>query len=140
VKLALIVVAVLAGCSTLAPEKQYSQEEMMSAAVALSKVSAAAEANLRYGSSSANISDDTFLAQSVAHDPELLKPLASYQVKSMRQDGHAILLLCSQDGTTALLEDAGCSAALDRHRWRDSPRSRCAFSIDAAQLCPPAKR
>lgn len=137
-KLAMIVLIALAGCSTLGPEKNYSSEEMMSAAVALSKVSAAAEANLRYGSPSASQSDSAFLEQSVAHDPELLKPLAPYQIKSMRQNGHAVILLCSRDGTTALLEDAGCTAALDRHRWRDNPSSRCAFSVDAAKLCPAA--
>lgn len=135
-KLAVIAVLLLAGCTTLAPDRHYSEQEMLSAAAALGKVSAAAEANLRYGTSAEMQSDADFLAESIAHDPELLKPLAGYQIKPLRQNGHAVILLCSEDGKTALLEDAGCSAAIDRQRWKDDPPSRCAFSIDPAQTCP----
>ncbi len=126
----------LVGCTTLAPDRHYSEQEMRSAAAALSKVAAAAEANLRYGSSPETQSDAAFLADSVAHDPTLMKPLAGYQIKPLRQNGHAIILLCSEDGKTALIEDAGCSAASDRQHWQDTPPRRCAFSIDTALICP----
>jgi hypothetical protein len=108
---------------------------MMTAAAALTKVSAATEANLRYGSSTEAMSDDDFLTQSVAHDPGLLLPLSAYQIKSMRKAGYSAVLLCTQDGAKALLEDAGCTAALDRHRWRDDPGSSCAFTVELKQLC-----
>ncbi len=133
-------VLVLAGCTTLPPGGLYPESEMMTAAAALTKVSAAAEANLRYGSSSETLSDADFLSQSVAHDPDLLRPLSAYQIKSMRKDGCSAILLCSKEGELALLEDAGCTAALDRQRWRDDPGSLCAFSLDLKQLCFPASR
>lgn len=135
-RLAMAFVIALAGCVTLATRQTYSEEQMMTAAAALTKVSAAAEANLRYGSPSDTLTDPEFLAQSVAHDPGLLTPVSAYQVKAMRQGGHVAILVCAQDGTVALLEDAGCTAAMDRHRWRDEPKSPCVFTIDLQQLCP----
>ncbi len=134
-KLLAMLVLILAGCSTLPPRDKYSEAEMMNAAAALTKVSAAAEANLRYGSSADALSDPDFLAESVAHDPGLLISLTGYQIKSMRKDGYSAILLCTQDGASALLEDAGCTAALDRHRWRDDPDSSCTYSLDLKQLC-----
>jgi len=113
---------------------------MLSAAAALGKLSAAAEANLRYGTAVETQSDADFLAESVAHDPELLKPLAGYLIKPLRQNGHAVILICSEDGKTALIEDAGCSAVIDRLRWKDNPPSRCSFSIDTTQTCPVGQR
>jgi hypothetical protein len=135
-RLAIAIVLVLGGCTTLAPGPR--EEEMMGLAAALTKVSAATEANLLYGAASDLQSDDEFLAQSVAHDPGLLKPFSTYQIKAKRQGGHTVMLVCSQDGSVALLEDAGCTAALDRHRWKDSPLSACVFTADITRLCPAA--
>ncbi|SRR6266568_5612563 len=137
-RLAITAVIVLAGCVALATGQTYSEAEMMTAAAALTKVTAAAEANLRYGSPSDTLSDTEFLTQSVAHDPGLLRPLSAYQIKAARQGGHAAVLLCSLDGTVALLEDAGCTAAMDRHRWKDTPGSPCVFTVDLAKLCSAA--
>ena len=137
-RLIMALVLILAGCTTLPPGGKYTEAEMMNAAAALTKVSAAAEANLRYGSSAAALSDADFLAESVAHDPGLLLPLSAYQIKSMRKDGYSAILLCTQDGSKALLEDAGCTAALDRHRWRDDPDSSCVFTVELKQLCTSA--
>jgi hypothetical protein len=126
----------LTGCSSLTPEHFYSEQEMMTTAVALTKVSAAVEANLRYGAPSESLTDAEFLTRSVAHDPTLLAPFAEYQIKAMRQGNHAATLVCSQDGASALLEDAGCTAAMDLQRWKEHPRKPCAFTVDLAQLCP----
>ena len=135
-RLTLIAAVALAGCSTLTTEHFYSDQEMMSSAVALTKVSAAVEANLRYGAPSETLSDAEFLTRSVAHDPALLAPFADYQIKAMRQGNHAATLVCSKDGTTALLEDAGCTAAMDLQRWKEHPRGPCIFTVNLAELCP----
>jgi hypothetical protein len=131
-------VVTLTGCSSLTPEHFYSDQEMMTTAVALTKVSAAVEANLRYGAPSESLTDAEFLTRSVAHDPTLLVPFSEYQIKAMRQGNHAATLVCSQDGTSALLEDAGCTAAMDLQRWKEHPRGPCAFTVNLAQLCPSA--
>jgi hypothetical protein len=135
-RLALIVALALTGCATVNTEPFYSDHEMMTTAVALTKVSAAVEANLRYGAPSEDLTDAEFLTRSVAHDPTLLKPFSEYRILATRQGNHAAMLVCSPDGTTALLEDAGCTAPMDLLRWQEHPRKPCAFSIDLAKLCP----
>jgi hypothetical protein len=109
---------------------------MMTTAVALTKLSAAVESNLRYGPPSESLSDAEFLTRSVAHDPALLAPFAEYRIMATRQGNHAATLVCSKDGATALLEDAGCTATMDFLRWKEHPRKPCAFTVDLAQLCP----
>jgi len=136
----LALVLLLAGCTTLPPGGKHSEAQMMNAAAALTKVSAAAEANLRYGSSTVALSDADFLAESVAHDSGLMLSLTAYQIKFMRKDGYSAILLCTQDGANALLEDAGCTAAMDRHRWRDDPGSPCTYSVDLKRLCSQAQQ
>jgi hypothetical protein len=128
----------LAGCTTLVPGRPYSEEEIMGLAAALTKVSAAAEANLLYGAPSDTLTDSEFLTQSVAHDPALLAPFSSYQIKATRQSGHTAILVCSKDGAVALLEDAGCTAAMDGQRWKEDPPGPCVFTADLAQLCSAA--
>lgn len=134
-RLILALAFVLAGCTTLPPGAKYSEVEMMNVAAALTKVSAAAEANLRYGSLAETLSDADFLTESVAHDPGLLLPLSAYQIKSIRKDGYSAILLCTKDGINALLEDAGCTAALDLHRWRDDSSSACVFTLNLPKRC-----
>jgi len=134
-RLALITVVALTGCSTLTTEHVYSEQEMMTTAVALTKVSAAAEANLRYGPPSEMFSDEEFLIRSVAHDPTLLPPFSEYQIRATRQENHAAILVCSKDGSTALLEDAGCTAVMDIHRWKEHPGKPCTFTVNLAELC-----
>lgn len=139
-RLVMVLVIALAGCASLGTGQNCSEKELMTAAAALTKVSAAAEANLRYGSPSDSLTDAEFLTQSIAHDPGLLAPVSAYQVKAAREGGHVAILVCSQDGAVALLEDAGCTAAMDRHRWRDDPKSRCVFTIDLVQVCAAASK
>jgi len=135
-RLAWIAVVALTGCAPLTTERFYSEQEMMTSAVALTKVSAAVEANLRYGAPSESLTDAEFLTRSVAHDPMLLTPFAEYRIMATRQGNHAATLVCSQDGATALLEDAGCTAAMDLQRWQEKPRGPCTFTVDLARLCP----
>ena len=135
-RIAIVAVIALTACAPLVPRQMPSESEMMTAATALTKVSAAVEANLRYGEPDATISDADYLVQSVAHDPHLLAPLAHYQVTLRRRARHSDILVCSADGQLALLEDAGCTAILDSHLWRKTPALPCAFTLDLTQICP----
>ncbi len=133
-RLAVLLVAVLAGCATLSPEQKHA-EEMLTAASALTKVAAAAEASVRYGNPPENMSDAEFLQFATAHDPALLQPFATYQLKSLRQERHAVILLCSADGAAALVEDAGCTAQVDRHHWKLTPPPSCNFTLEPRLIC-----
>ena len=55
-----------------------------------------------------------------AHDPGLLDPFSEYMLKAVSQNNHAIVLVCTNDGMKALLEDAGCTSKMDMHWWKRS--------------------
>ncbi len=134
---AIIFLAVfVAGCAGLPTEEQAWEEEMLIAASALTKLAAAAEASVRYGNPPENLSEEEFLQFATAHDPALLRPFAQYRLKALRQDRHAVILVCSADGMIALIEDAGCTAQLDRHHWRTTPAPSCRFTIELGKACP----
>lgn len=108
---------------------------MLIKASALTKLSAAAESAVRYKNAPEDLTDRALLQWATTHDPALLAPFSAYTLKVLRQDHHAVVLVCTEDGTIALLEDAGCTAELDRHRWRDMPGAVCGFSIEPRVAC-----
>lgn len=112
-----------------------SENEMLIAASALTKVSAAVEAMERYGNPPPDLVGQAFLESATAHDPVLLQRLADYQVRVLRKERHTVLLVCDSRGEQALLEDAGCTGALDSHRWQGDAATRCEFSIDPSEVC-----
>lgn len=126
----------VAGCAGLPTEEQAREGEMLIAASALTKVAAAAEASVRYGNPPENLSDEEFLIYATAHDPVLLQPFAKYRLKALRQDRHAVVLVCSADGAIALIEDSGCTAQSDRHHWRTIPAPACMFTLEPRKICP----
>src|SRR5689334_5195191 len=66
--------------------------------------------------------DVVILQNATHHNPRLLaQEFAPYMLKVQYQNPHAVLLLCSGDGTHAIMEDAGCSARLDRQVTRTAP-------------------
>ncbi len=108
---------------------------MLIKASALTKLSAAAESAVRYKDAPEDLADRALLEWATSHDPALLAPFSAYTLKVLRQGRHAIVLVCTEDGAIALLEDAGCTAELDRHRWRDTPDAACGFSIEPRIVC-----
>lgn len=73
------------------------------------------------------------LSISTQDETELLVPFAGYVLRVNRQFNHSIVLVCNANGTKGLLEDAGCSGALDKHLWeKDSP---CEFTLKADVVC-----
>lgn len=124
----------IAACSSVPYTQSPNEEEMLIKASALTKVAAAAESAARYKEPPADLSEQEFLTFATSHDPSLLEPFTGYQLRALRKDRRAVVLVCSADRTIRLLEDAGCTAALDRHHWRE-PHSPCEFSIDVAEVC-----
>ena len=131
----LVVTLTLAGCAIAPTQQPYSDEQMLIAASALTKVAAAAEGMARYGHVPDGTTDEGFLIMATAHDPTLLQPFTNYRVRARRQDKHAAVLLCTADATAALIEDVGCTAASDVHHWQALPRHGCEFSLNLADVC-----
>lgn len=110
-------------------------EEMLIRASQLTKLSTVVESAVRYKSPPADLDEAGLLAFSVQHDPLLLGTLASYKVRVLSKDRHALVLVCSQDASRGYLEDAGCTKELDKHVWRDDSEATCEFTLDIAALC-----
>lgn len=78
-------------------------------------------------------SGDVLLENAIRHDRSLLGPeFEPYLLKARYQKAYAVLLLCSKDGSRAIMEDAGCSARLDRQVNDDAP---CAFTLAVKGSC-----
>lgn len=120
-------------CS-LATAQAVTEEDMLIKASALTKVAVAAESAARYKDPSPDLSEREFLEFSTRHDPSLLEPFSGFTLRALWRDRRGIVLVCTADGKVRLLEDAGCTAELDKHHWRET-ESACDFSINVAEVC-----
>lgn len=114
-----------------------SEEELMQPlAAALTKVSNVVETTVRYEQLPPDISEQELLLFATKHDRGLLAPFKEYRLRILRVDKHAVVLVFSKDASRGLLEDAGCSGAMDRHLWEVQPNNRCHFTLDVKLICP----
>ena len=126
-----LVLSLIAGCAPT-PKRPYS-EEMFIKASALTKLAAAVESTVRYKNPPPGLDEKELLVRATQHDPALLRNFKGYKVRVLRQDRHSVVLVCDASGQRALLEDAGCSGRMDRHRWMG--KQPCEFSIDTKEVC-----
>ena len=110
--------------------------QMYAKASALTKLSAAVEATVLYKDPSSELTDNELLRLSTAGDSTLFQEFNSFSLRVHKASNAVIVLVCNLDGTVALLEDASCTAKLDRHHWRDSASAQCEFTLNAAETCP----
>ena len=106
---------------------------MYKLASSLTKLAAAVESTVRYKKPPAGISDKDLLKLATKHDPKLFEPFKNYTVKVSQKNKHALVLVCTKNGKRGLLEDAGCSDAMDKHLWEST--SSCKFSLDIDKVC-----
>ena len=126
-----LVLSLVAGCAPT-PKRPYS-EEMFIKASALTKLAAAVESTVRYKNPPPGLDEKELLMRATQHDPALLQNFKGYKVRVLRQDKHSVVLVCDVSGQRALLEDAGCSGRMDRHRWMN--KQLCEFSVDIREVC-----
>ncbi|MHB1117740.1 hypothetical protein [Sideroxydans sp.] len=75
----------------------------------------------------------TTLKNATQHDKRLLdKVFSNYELKVQYQNPYAVLLICSKDGRSAIMEDAGCSARIDRQVTSSAP---CEFTLKVTHGC-----
>jgi hypothetical protein len=110
-------------------------DRMFRLSSALVRLTSAVEAAVRYENVPADASDDAILALATNHDRSLLKPFERYRVRVQRQGRDAVVLVCGQKQPIRLLEDAGCSASMDRHHWKSATALPCEFTIDVVAAC-----
>ena len=129
-----LVVAFISACA-VTTDADFSQE-MFNRSSALTKLSAAMEAFVRYGNPPAKATDAELLAEGTKHDPALLTNLGEYKLRVLNRNRHAVVLVCAKEGDRALLEDAGCTAKLDEHHWK-SGKVPCEFTVQVDSVCGP---
>jgi hypothetical protein len=114
-----------------------NERDMNFTASALTKLSAAVDVTVRFNRSSENLSDSELLRLSASDDQSLLIPFEHYTVRVLRSGLRSVVLVCEHDGGKALLEDAGCTAKLDRYHWQTVPVTACNFTLDVIAVCGP---
>ncbi|MDH5571771.1 MAG: hypothetical protein OEY89_08405 [Gammaproteobacteria bacterium] len=125
---------ILVACSLFS--SPYNEKNMLPLAAELLKASAAVESTVRYKKPDPALKDRKLLMFATQHDPELAIPFESYEIKIYQQNRHALVLVCSADGARGLLEDAGCTKEMDRHRWQDTGSlTSCEPVINLAAIC-----
>ena len=66
------------------------------------------------------------------HPSDLAPEFERYTLKVQYQNPFAVVLLCTKDGKRAIMEDAGCSARLDRQVTNPAP---CEFTLHVSNGC-----
>jgi len=113
--------------------QQIDSEEMYQKASALTKLSKAVEATVRYKHPPEGISDKELIDLSTKDDPSLQEPFKDDVVKVLWHDRHSIVLVCSED-ERGLLEDSACTAELDKHLWKEA-EAQCDFTLQIEIVC-----
>jgi hypothetical protein len=110
-------------------------EEMLELAPLATKLTSMVDATVRYENPPADASDARLLALATAEDPALLRAFDGYTLKARQEARHGAVLVCTKDGKRALLEDLGCTGALDLRRWESASPAPCEFSLSLSQAC-----
>lgn len=129
--LLLVLVFLLNGCALVT--KKDNSEEMYIKASALTKLTTAIEGTVHWDKAPSTLSDQEIMNLSTEDDPSLLEPFDGYLLRMNRKHQHVILLVCNLEGTKGLLEDAGCTAEMDKHLWQGN--EVCGFSLRSDLLC-----
>lgn len=127
--------ALFAALTLLSCATQTDEREMNYLASALTKISAAVDATVRYGALAPNVTDDQVLEMASSQDPALLKHFAGQTVRVIRQGENSAVLVCERVTGKALLEDAGCTAKMDLHRWNMAATRTCEPVLDLNRVC-----
>lgn len=103
-RLAAVLIFVLVACS-----KPLTPQGMYDSASALTKLTAHVDAAVVYGPPEEGVSDQTLLDKAFSDNPTLKPQLGSQTIRLQRGDKGVVLLLCTADGATSLLEDLSCT-------------------------------
>jgi len=125
----LLTCALVVACASNTTER-----DMQFLASALTKVSAAVDATVRYDEPAAALVEDALLQAATAHDETLLQPFRDMTLRVLREGADSAVLVCESAAGKALLEDAGCTARLDAQRWQGGDDA-CAFTLRLQELC-----
>jgi len=128
--LRIVSLTLLVFCNGCTHSMASDAEDMSSLAASLTKLTKAVEPKVRYDASATGMKDQELLQYATQHNPKLLEPFSRYMLRAINQNNHAVVIVCSEDGKRALLEDAACTAQMDNYWWDKKPERPCEFSKD----------
>jgi hypothetical protein len=128
----LAAVLLLSACACTGPDMPTAAERGI-LSTKMVNLSAAVDTYFTFSPRVPGESDAASLQNATSHDKRLLAPeFDRYLLKVQYQNPFAVVLLCSKDGKQAIMEDAGCSARIDRQVTRAAP---CEFTLHVSQGC-----
>ncbi|GKS85048.1 hypothetical protein AVMA1855_12870 [Acidovorax sp. SUPP1855] len=122
-------------CCALMACSNNQEPKMNSAASALTKLTANVEAEILYGTGAKDVSDRAVIDKAFEENPMLKPELGANDILLRRGDKGVVVLMCTHDRGTSLLEDLSCTPQMDQHHWRDAPGRACMFSM-SPDACP----
>lgn len=130
------IAVLVAGAMTLASCAWAGEDDRMyEMAARAAQVARAVHYTARSPAIAPELDGEALVARASVNDPATLAALADFHVTARRQGKASVVLVCDKARTQALLEDAGCTQPVERHRWQESPRGACAFTVDPASVC-----
>lgn len=132
IALALILITAFTSTSCLHAQS-VDEEEIATLSAALIKVSSAVHTAVRYKSPDPTLQDNALLDFAIAHNPRLLNRFDAYVLKARQTGANSSVLVCTADGTHALIEDAGCTGQSDWHA--SSLTEPCEYTLDLNAAC-----
>jgi hypothetical protein len=109
--------------------------EMCSLASRLTKIAKMVDDYASTNPDATLMTGQQLVQRATGHDEEALQPFGDYFVTARVEGRSSSVLVCTSDQRLGLLEDAGCTARADVHRWQHVPTLPCGFSLDLDATC-----
>ena len=111
-------------------------EDQQKALGALRNLSKTMEACYKYDNPSPKLQGRDLLNYCTQHNPRLRRFFDNFTVKSRYDQGYAIVLICSKDGSRWLMEDMSCTSKMDKPPSEKEVNRPCVFTLEAKGTCP----
>jgi hypothetical protein len=110
-------------------------EELQKARGAMRNLSKAMEACYKYENPPDELRGRALLEYCTKHNPRLRDFFENFTLKFKHDQGYAVVLVCSQDGSRWLMEDLSCTGVMDSPPMDNEPERPCELSLDAGNRC-----
>lgn len=123
--------ALVSGCSYGETDEQYIE----SRGSFLTKISRALQAQITFEKVDKSLDGKALLESVVQHDPGLLDMFERETFQTRFGGQGAVVLVCTEGGQEALLEDVSCTAQLDKKYTGDFAGMPCLLTLDPEKIC-----
>jgi hypothetical protein len=121
----LILVLSLSACSILITKP--TPEELVAP---MKRLTPAIQAIILWPENTDTPTDAQVIEEVFKEKPELRETFQDLQIKILHNDKEVVVLICSQDGKNAWMEDASWTLELDKEWYKKDPSRPCEFSLD----------